>query len=177
LNRKVRAGSTPAWATNFLIMVYENVIKEYGPYIGKDGRMRIVLQYSDKSKKTISYPKYIMECYLKRYLNEEETVDHIDGNPLNNEINNLRILSRQEHSINDVLRNKDVVVNCAFCGKTFKIKGSTLHYRNLEKRGKSGYFCSKQCVGKYGKQIQNGEITPIEVERVTPDKYKKHIYK
>ena len=43
--------------------------------------MRIVLQYSDKSKKTISYPKYIMECYLKRYLNEEETVDHIDGNP------------------------------------------------------------------------------------------------
>ena len=38
---------------------------------------------------TLSYPKYLIEVHLDRYLEKEETVDHIDGNFLNNVISNL----------------------------------------------------------------------------------------
>ena len=68
-------------------MIYENVIKVRGPYkSSKDNRLRCILVFSDKTTKTISYPKYLMEIHLNRYLLENETVDHIDGNPLNNTI-------------------------------------------------------------------------------------------
>lgn len=74
-----------------------------------------------------------MEVHLDRYLEENETIDHIDGNPLNNSIDNLRVLDRKTHSTNDVYRNKDVVVKCAYCGKEFTIKGSTQLYIVLQK--------------------------------------------
>lgn len=32
-------------------MVYDDVIKENGPYKGKDGRLRIILKFKDKSRK------------------------------------------------------------------------------------------------------------------------------
>lgn len=112
-------------------MIYEQVTKVYGPYKSKtDNRLRALLLFKDGSKKSISYPKYLMEIYLDRYLTDDETIDHIDGNPLNNEISNLRILSRKEHCKNDVIRNKDVTVKCTYCGKEFTIKGSVLRHRN-----------------------------------------------
>lgn len=51
-----------------------------------------------------------MECHLKRHLDDNETIDHIDGDPLNNDLNNLRVLNRQEHCYNDAYRNKDITV-------------------------------------------------------------------
>ena len=88
-------------------MIYENLVKIRGPYeSSKDHRLRCVLVFNDKTIKSMSYPKYLMEVHLNRYLTENETVDHIDGNPLNNNINNLRVLDRREHCTNDVIRNK-----------------------------------------------------------------------
>lgn len=155
-------------------MVYDNVIKEYGPYKGKDGRLRIALKFDDNSKTTMSYPKYIMEKHLNRYLLNNETIDHIDGNPLNNDISNLRVLDRKEHCKNDVIRNNDVTVNCSYCGKEFTIPGSKLHQRNRKDRHSSGYFCSKECSGKYGSEIQNHKREVKPVERVKPEKYRLH---
>lgn len=63
----------------------------------KDGRIRCVLVFNDGTKKTISYPKLIMENYLGRKLQPEEQVHHIDENPLNNDISNLMIIPRGEH--------------------------------------------------------------------------------
>lgn len=39
-----------------------------------------------------------VELVIGRKLNHLECVHHIDGNPTNNQISNLRIVSRQEHS-------------------------------------------------------------------------------
>ena len=86
-------------------MIYENLVKIRGPYeSSKDHRLRCILVFNDKTIKSMSYPKYLMEVHLDRYLTENETVDYIDGNPLNNNINNLRVLDRREHCINDVYR-------------------------------------------------------------------------
>lgn len=42
-----------------------------------------------------------MEIHLNRYLTKDEQIDHIDGNPLNNDISNIQILNFKEHQILD----------------------------------------------------------------------------
>lgn len=39
----------------------------------------------------------VMEEHIGRYLIEDEVVHHIDENKLNNDINNLRLMTKQEH--------------------------------------------------------------------------------
>ena len=152
-------------------MVYENC-KFYGPYSNsKDGRLRCVIVHPNKKKQTLSYPKYLMEVHLDKYLEENETIDHIDGNFLNNDLSNLQVIDRQIHSYNDVYRNEDVTVKCTYCGKEFVIKGSAIRQRNRKDRHQSGYFCSKQCSGKYGKDIELGIKTHTTVDNVVPNKY------
>lgn len=152
--------------------VYENC-KIYGPQKGKDNRLRIRVVFPDGKIAFRSYPKYLMEVHLGRYLDKDETVHHIDGNPLNNDINNLVVINRAEHASNDVIRNKDVTVTCQYCGKEFTIPGSHLHDRNRKDCNCSGYFCSRECTGKYGNAVQHGKIKPTTVDRVVPEKYKR----
>lgn len=47
---------------------------------------------------TIDEHRLVMEKFLNRKLNFNEIVHHIDGNKSNNEISNLQILTRSEHS-------------------------------------------------------------------------------
>lgn len=157
-------------------MIYENIAKTYGPYLGRDGRYRIILKFNDGTKKGMSYPKYLMEGHLERYLEENETIDHIDGNPLNNELSNLRVLNRQEHSSNDCIRNHPIVVTCTYCGKTFEIEGNKINSRNRRDRHQSGYFCSRSCSGKYGVEIQLGLRQHEQKEKIIASKYKLHQY-
>lgn len=152
-------------------MIYDDVIKIRGPYRGGNNRLFIVLVYKNYSK-TKSYPRYIMEKHLDRYLEDDEQVDHIDGNVLNNDIDNLQILKFKEHQKLDTLRNKDVKVICTYCHKKIFIKGSMLHNRNRKDRHQSGYFCSRTCSGKYGREIQLGLRNCITVDKVIPTKYK-----
>lgn len=141
-------------------MVYSQYTRIYGPYCQKSNSNRQIVILMDESgnKKTVSYPKYIVEKHFNRYLSTEETVDHIDGNFFNNDISNLRIIERKQHCLQDAVRNKAIYAFCAFCGKPFRFWGSTLHHRNRTDKHQSGYFCSRQCCGKYGKKIQTGEI-------------------
>ena len=78
----------------------------------QDKRIRIILKHKENVRdyKLISYPKYLMECHLGRYLLENETIDHIDGNYLNNDISNLQFIDRTEHCKLDAIRNEDVLV-------------------------------------------------------------------
>ena len=137
--------------------------------IKKDNRLRCVIVHPDGHKQTISYPKYLMEVKLNRYLSTDEQIDHIDGNPQNNDYSNLQILYLGKHQELDALRNKDITINCAYCGKEFTIKGNIISQRN---RHGSGYFCSKKCSGKYGKEIQSKTIIDNKADKVTVEKYK-----
>ena len=45
--------------------------------------------------------RYVMEQHLGRYLEPNEVVHHIDENPSNNDIGNLRLYSSQSEHISD----------------------------------------------------------------------------
>jgi hypothetical protein len=73
-------------------------MKVYGPYKRKDGRLHVIIyNLNTKTRKTISYPKYLMENHLDITLNKNETVDHIDEDITNNDINNFQILTRTDN--------------------------------------------------------------------------------
>lgn len=114
----------------------------YGPYTRKDGRQHCVLVKHNENGSiietvTVSYPKYLVEVYLNRYLLENETVDHIDGNFLNNDLRNLRVVDRSEHCRSHAMIRKSVNKTCIICGKSF--------VTNNNSRVTCG---SKQCAGK-----------------------------
>lgn len=150
-------------------MVYDGC-KIYGPYKGKDERLRIFVIFPNGKKCTRSYPKYLVEIYLNRYLTEEETVDHIDSNFKNNDISNLRVLSRVEHAALDVKRIVQQEFICPWCGDSFILAGLKLHCAiHNRRKGKSGPFCSRSCVGKYGAELQNNRCSKLAINIITPE--------
>lgn len=139
--------------------------KVYGPYLNK-GRLRVVLVSID-DRKTVSYPKYLIEKELGRYLNSKETVHHKDSDPLNNKIENLEILERSVHASQDVKRVKDQKFRCPECGVDFFLKGKKLNdaVQNRNK-GKAGPFCGRSCAGRYATSLQYKKSKPLEIKRI-----------
>lgn len=131
------------------------MIKIYGPYTRKDNRQHIILYDTEtKTRKTMSYPRYLMEQYLGRALESDEEVDHIDRDCTNNDIDNLQILRHGEHQSLDAVRVKSLELICDWCGSMF-IRNVRFHKHN-KKQNKRGAFCSRKCAGSYGKHIQLG---------------------
>ena len=138
-------------------MIYAEY-KCYGPYYRKDGRQHIILIRHNQSgeiieRKTVSYPKYLVENYLNRPLTENETVDHIDGNFLNNDLSNLRIVLRNEHSKSHAVKRVLIERICPICGKKY------LSYNNKTCGSKS---CRGKCahINGYNKGNSFPDILP-----------------
>lgn len=123
--------------------------KVYGPYKRNDGRQHVVLVHEDGHKQTVSYPKFLWETTNGRYLQEDETVDHIDRDPLNNDPSNLQILKRNDHARLDATYTKTQIFVCDICGVTFELSGRKLNDAvHNRRKGKAGPYCSKSCAGK-----------------------------
>jgi len=137
-------------------------VKIYGPYYRKDGRQHVIIIDGTK-RRTVSYPKYLMEQRLGRKLDLSETVDHINRDFTNNDPSNLQILERKKHAALDVRRVMPVIVKCIHCGKEMK-RSHKDAYRNALK-GKAGPFC-KSCAGRYGANLQNRKCRKLEAQIV-----------
>lgn len=154
-------------------MVYKNCKKIYGPYKRKtDGRQHVIIIYHDGSRKTVSYPKFITEKRLDRYLESHETVDHEDGNFYNNDPSNIKVLSRSRHAYLDARRVQKETFECPTCKKTFTISGKRLNdVVQNRRKGKSGPFCGRSCAGKYGKKIELNTIEKLPVQQIKTKHY------
>jgi len=126
-------------------------------YYNRDGRYRIYIRFPNGTHKVMSYPKYLMEIELGRPLQHDETIDHIDCNPLNNTLSNLRVLLRSEHCRIDAPHLIPQTFRCPVCGKIFVRSGKQLSnlIRDRRRKQKAGPFCSRHCSGihSHNKQI------------------------
>lgn len=148
--------------------------KVFGPYEKKDGRKIVIVIETNGKRRTVSYPKWILENHLGRKLKIDETVDHWDSDFNNNDIDNLKILPRDVHSANDTRRVKLIDLECDWCKKSFKRSPRLL--RDKSKKGVSGKFCSKSCAGKYSRSLQLKLIDPFDPQPYVESEYYKKKY-
>lgn len=138
-----------------------------------EGRLVIYLKKKGTKGKIVSYPKYLIEKHLNKYLARNETVHHINGNFLDNRIENLKIIDRSKHASNHAKRLVKQEFICPYCGTKFKLSGEQLHDTDHNrKKGKAGPFCSRSCAGKYGAFVQNGG-KKLEVKQIKKTYYTK----
>jgi len=150
-------------------------MKVFGPYKRKDGRQIVIVVERNGKRRTVSYPKWILELQLGRKLDPNlETVDHIDSDFNNNSISNLRIMPRDQHSADDTRRVKKVKFECAWCGKEFERSPRLI--RDKAKKGKAGPFCSRTCAGRYSRQLQLKLIDKMDSQQAIDSEYYKRKY-
>lgn len=150
-------------------------LKVYGPYRNDRGRDFVIVIDKKGRKKTITYPKYLMEMHLGRKLDpEKETVDHWDTDKYNNNIENLRLVPRAEHSADDTRRVLPAKLNCSWCDKEFERNPRVV--RDKHRRGVGGAFCSRSCAGKYARAIQLKLIDKFDPPPKVESEYYKRKY-
>lgn len=150
-------------------------MKVHGPYKRKDGRQIVIVIEDDGTRRTVSYPKWLLELQLGRRLDPNlETVDHWDSNIDNNNLDNLRIVPRSEHSREDTRRVKNVKFNCAWCKNEFERSPRLI--RDKARKNKAGPFCSRQCAGKYSRKLQLKLIDKFDTQPVVDSEYYKKKY-
>lgn len=88
-------------------------------------------RWDNHNRKWIYEHREVMEIYLGRKLKSNEHIHHIDENPKNNNISNLKIVSPEEHVRihKPALKNR----NCSYmnCDKKHHAKGlCKSHYKS-----------------------------------------------
>lgn len=157
-------------------MAYADNFTIYGPYVTKNNNRKIVIVIDRNGmRRTISYPKWLMECQIGRPLDRDlETVDHWDSNIDNNDLHNLRIVPREEHSSDDTRRVKLVKFKCVWCNKEFERSPRLI--RDKARKNKAGPFCSRPCAGKYSRMLQLKLIDKLGPQPLVDSEYYKKKY-
>lgn len=155
-------------------MAYGDDFKVFGPYRRENGRQLVIVVDKDGNRRTVSYPKWLMELQLGRKLDPDETVDHWDTNIDNNNLDNLRIVPRDQHSSDDTRRVKMVKFHCAWCQNEFE--RSPRLVRDKSRKNKAGPFCSRPCAGKYSRMLQLKLIDKLGPQPMVDSEYYKKKY-
>lgn len=155
-------------------MAYGDDFIVYGPYLRNNGRKLVIVIDKNGVKRTVSYPKWLVELHLGRQLSKDETIDHWDSDVNNNDLSNLRVVPRAEHSADDTRRVKLKTLKCAWCDKEFERSPRLL--RDKSRKGKAGPFCSRSCAGKYSRKLQLKLIDKFDVQPALDSEYYKRKY-
>jgi hypothetical protein len=101
--------------------------------------------------------RVIVENNIGRLLSSDEVVHHIDGNKLNNSIENLEILLKSDHNRLHALEvgSSWAQLRCPECGKIFDIARN----RTFLVKKTKWTSCSNSCRGKFSRKIQLHGIT------------------
>jgi hypothetical protein len=119
----------------------------FGPYIRSDGRTHVI-HYDPitQTRRTQSYPRYLMEQHLGRTLKEWEQVDHINNDHTDDRIENFQLLTKGDNNRKSAKAPKLYWFICPVCGEE-----GVIYYRNYKgnqlSQGKAGPYCSRRCAG------------------------------
>jgi hypothetical protein len=105
----------------------------------------VMIGSKSKIHTTMSYARYLMSVHLGRVLDKSEHVDHINGDKLDDRVENFQLLSLTENAIK--YRSTDstapsVVLTCPICKKIFS--RSRHHAYQVVRLGKEK-CCSREC--------------------------------
>lgn len=128
------------------------VFDAYGPYRVNRGNIEgrwIVVLYNSTDTTSMSYPRFLMEHKIGRFLDDDEEVHHIDQDRDNNEIDNLEILTKTEHLLAHGRRCNPLDKMCETCGSTYTSRWPG-------KAGDRQRFCSPECSQKSRRKFEVG---------------------
>ena len=122
----------------------------------KENRRTLILVNSEQDRSSTQYARYLIAVKIGRFLSNEETVDHIDNDKTNDNIENLQILSIAENCRKSS-KLPDVKLICPICGKVFYKTQSQL--RGKKDRAKEGNIaCSRTCGGKLSHVTKDNRV-------------------
>jgi len=145
----------------------------YGPFLTQPlGRYTVQLipigntgKKGSIKRKWIAYSRYLMSVQLGRILESNETVDHINGNKIDDRIDNLQLLSFADNSRKAVVEQnrtlKMVELQCPYCEKIFV---RAHHHTFLSAKNSNKTFCSRSCSTKFqhsGKTFDKANVIRI----------------
>ena len=116
----------------------------------KEPRRNVILFNSKQDRTTISYARYLMSVRLGRELPVNMLVDHINGDKMDDRIENMQLLTVKENNIKAIKQNniskKMVDFICGTCGQFFTKPRNQTH---LVKTSIKSTYCSRQCGGRH----------------------------
>ena len=90
-----------------IISNYRNKIRILKTFLNNDGYERVALKYEVGKEKKYYIHRLVYKVFGKEPLSKDMVIDHIDGNPKNNQISNLRWVSHRENMNNPVSCKKN----------------------------------------------------------------------
>lgn len=141
-----------------LLALYPDYTRVYGPYANpaNDGRSHIILFDGERNRRTVSWPKAMMEVKLGRVLQDDEQVDHIDDDPTNDAYENFQVLTPSANMLKERIKNGTTVkigdFVCPQCGSPFQRKMKYIN-NNQGTQQKAGPFCGRSCAGLFNQQV------------------------
>lgn len=122
-----------------------NEIWDKGYIVTNPENRRTLILYNSKNDRTSTqYARYLLAVKLGRFLKEDETVDHLDGDKTNDSIDNLQVLSLADNNRKS-FKKPDIIMKCPICGKIFTRTRTQLRGR-LKKALANKVCCSRTCV-------------------------------
>lgn len=108
--------------------------------VNKEPRRVATLRKSDGTMISMSYAKYLYTSYYKCEVAKGDQVDHINGNKMDDRIENLQVISQKYNNLRDRKGSERVLCKCPVCGTEFLfLKHNLIFHPNP--------CCSRRCGG------------------------------
>lgn len=106
----------------------------------KEPRRVAVLRRPDKTMTSMAYAKYLYTSYYNCEVFPGDQVDHINGDKMDDRIENLQVISRRQNINKSHSKKEMVELTCPICGEKFLFDKRNLpFYKNP--------CCSRRCGG------------------------------